>query len=730
MFLAGARALGVPPAACGGVRGRGGRGAGRPRRASSGTSSAWTASATARRRAAPARGRASWSRTSPSCSTRRDRAPGVPGRAVGGPRDRACTWTTWPRPSRCSRWPTATSGCAATSTRASPTASPAPTSAASTRSRPLPYAEAGYGYPEDGQTVVNVTNGKLIRLLVEDEPFDVRYGELRATSACWTCATACCAATVEWISPTGRAVRVRSTRLVSFTHRAVAAIEYVVEPVDDRLPVVVQSRLVANEPVPAASRTRGPRRRSRAPLESDLYARRRRAGDPRPPHAPSGLRVAAAMDHLVEGPEGTTTSSEAFEDQARVMISADLAPGKPLRIVKFLAYGWSAQRSVAALRDQVAAARPRRGPRRLGRAARRPSASYLDDFWERSDVEIDGDAELQQAIRFGLFHTLQAGARGEQRAIAAKGLTGPGLRRPHLLGHRDVRAAGAHLHRPARRAPTRCAGDCRRSTWPATAHSTLGLDGRRLSRGARSTARSARATGRRARRRFTSTPTSPTRSAATRRRPDDTDFERGSAPSCWSRPRGCGGRSATTTPPGDFRIDGVTGPDEYSAVADNNVYTNLMAQRNLARRRRRGGAPPAPRRRAGRRRRGGGELARRGRRRWSSPMTRRSRSTPSRRVSPTTSAGTSTACATEQYPLLLNFPYFDLYRKQVVKQADLVLALFCAATPSPPRRSPATSTTTRSSPSVTPRCRPAVRRSWPPRSATSTSPMTTSPRRR
>src|SRR6266511_1122707 len=46
--------------------------------------------------------------------------------------------------------------------------------------RPLPYAEAGYGFPSVGQTVINVTNGKLIRLLVEDEPFDVRYGELRS----------------------------------------------------------------------------------------------------------------------------------------------------------------------------------------------------------------------------------------------------------------------------------------------------------------------------------------------------------------------------------------------------------------------------------------------------------------------------------------------------------------------------------------------------------------------
>src|ERR1700730_10179522 len=45
--------------------------------------------------------------------------------------------------------------------------------------RPLPYAEAGYGYPESGKTVINVTNGKLIRLMVDDEPLDVRYGELR-----------------------------------------------------------------------------------------------------------------------------------------------------------------------------------------------------------------------------------------------------------------------------------------------------------------------------------------------------------------------------------------------------------------------------------------------------------------------------------------------------------------------------------------------------------------------
>ncbi len=66
-------------------------------------------------------------------------------------------------------------------------------------------------------------------------------------------------------------------------------------------------------------------------------------------------------------------------------------------------------------------------------------------------------------------------------------------------------------------------------------------------------------------------------------------------------------------------------------------------------------------------RRGGGDA---------DPLRRGTRkSTPRRRRSPSTSAGTSTRTAPDQYPLLLHFPYFDLYRKQVVKQADLVLAM-------------------------------------------------------
>ena len=79
---------------------------------------------------------------------------------------------------------------------------------------PLPYAEAGYGYPEDGQTVVNVTDGKIIRLLVQDEPLDMRYGRAIEHHRALDFRAGTLRRDTVWESPTGRRVRVRTERLV------------------------------------------------------------------------------------------------------------------------------------------------------------------------------------------------------------------------------------------------------------------------------------------------------------------------------------------------------------------------------------------------------------------------------------------------------------------------------------------------------------------------------------
>ena len=75
---------------------------------------------------------------------------------------------------------------------------------------PLPYAETAYGYPEAGQSIVNVTNGKIIRLLVDDEPFDVRYGTLCEHERALDLRAGTLTRDVRWVSPSGCPVRARS----------------------------------------------------------------------------------------------------------------------------------------------------------------------------------------------------------------------------------------------------------------------------------------------------------------------------------------------------------------------------------------------------------------------------------------------------------------------------------------------------------------------------------------
>ena len=116
--------------------------------------------------------------------------------------------------------------------------------------RGLPYAESGYGYPESGQTVVNVTDGKIIRLLVEDEPMDLRYGRTEEHERTLDFRTGTLRRSTLWTSPTGHTVRIKSERLVSFTKRTIAAIHYEVEPIGEDMKLVLQSDLLANEPVP------------------------------------------------------------------------------------------------------------------------------------------------------------------------------------------------------------------------------------------------------------------------------------------------------------------------------------------------------------------------------------------------------------------------------------------------------------------------------------------------
>jgi alpha,alpha-trehalose phosphorylase len=537
--------------------------------------------------------------------------------------------------------------------------------------RPLPYAEVAYGLPESGQTVVNVTNGKIIRLLVDDEPFDVRYGRLREHERVLDLRDGVLRRRAVWESPAGAAVRVTSTRLVSFVQRAAVAILYEVESLDTPVRVGVMSELMANESAPPTSQDPRAAHALESPLESEWFSDHDERVVLIHSTRQSKLRMAAAMDHVIEGPDGINHITESFADLGRVAVLASLAPGDRLRLVKFVTYGWSSQRSLPAIRDQVVAA--------VGiakytgwDALLESQRAYLDEFWACADVELEGDTELQQAVRFSLFHTLQAGARAEQRAIPAKGLTGPGYD-----GHTFWDTERFVLPVLTYTAPSATADALR---WR---HSTLDLARDRANqlglKGAAFPWRTIRGqecsgywpAGTAA---FHVTANVADAVARYQAAADDEAFAREiglpllvETARLW---RSLGHHDAD----GRFRIDGVTGPDEYTALHDNNVFTNLLAQQNLVAAADAVVALPD-------------EAAELGADLEEAASWRDAAQDmvvpwdEDRGVHPQSEGFTDhdpwdfERTKPEQYPLLLHFPYFDLYRKQVVKQADLVLAL-------------------------------------------------------
>ncbi len=541
--------------------------------------------------------------------------------------------------------------------------------------RPLPYAEAGYGYPDAGQTVINVTNGKIIRLLVDDEPFDIRYGTLHSHERVLDLRAGTLTRTVDWSSPADARIKVTSVRLVSLTQRAVAAISYTVEPVDQTLRLVLQSELVTNEEMP--SRDNDPR--LAAILEAPLASEEHGAFEGTPPRAVlvhrtkvSGLRMAAGMSHEIAGPEKMACQSESYPDLARTTVATEIAPGEQLHIVKYIAYGWSSQRSRPALIDQTIgalAAAHLTGFQGLLDEQR----SYLDEFWDGADVEVDGDAEIQQAVRFALFHILQAGARAEYRPIAAKGLTGSGydghtfwdtetyvlpvltytqpsaaadaLRWRHMvLAEAKQHAADMGLAGAAFPWRTIRGQECS-GYWPAgTAAFHINADI------ADAVIRYLDAT-------------------------EDAKFEKEIGLELLVETARLWRSLGQHDPMGQFRIEGVTGPDEYSAVKDNNVYTNLMAQRNLACAAEAVGRLPNEAEKLG--------VSSEEAASWRDAATAMYIPFDERLgVHPQHDGFTHYArwdfknTPEDKYPLLLHYPYFQLYRKQVIKQSDLVLAMY------------------------------------------------------
>lgn len=537
---------------------------------------------------------------------------------------------------------------------------------------PMPYAEDGYGYPDHGQSVINVANGQILRLIVDDEPFDVRTGTLVEHVRRLDLRDGTLTRTVVWRTPAGRTIEWETTRVVSLTHRSIAAIRSVVRAVDGPADVTLLSEVIANEPLPITHDDPRVEDLLAAPWTDIDCGVRHGAATLVHRTRKSGITAAVTMDHEIAGSAAAEQVTEAEGDLARTTITARMHPGDDLVVLKLVGHEWSPHLSASTLRDRAEAAVA--SARSVGwDGLLEGQRSHLSSFWECADVEIDGPVRLQQAARFALFQVYQAAARAEVRSVPGKGLTGSGyeghtfwdfeafvlpvltstapgaaeqaLRWRHsTLPHARERAR--HLHLDGATFPWRTI-DGRESSgyWPASTaafHVNAAVAGAVLEY--------VRATG-------------------------DVAFEREAGLEILVETARLWTSLGRWDAAGAFHIDGVTGPDEYSAIANDNVYTNLSARMNLR------GAVTVARRHPDVAAALGvqpDEIAL-----WERVADAMTVPFDEERGVHPQSAGFTDLerwdfehTTPDQYLLQDHFPYFDLYRKQVIKQADLVLALF------------------------------------------------------
>ena len=299
---------------------------------------------------------------------------------------------------------------------------------------PIVHAEGAPALARTGQTIVNVPDTTILKLYVDDEPFFLPTARIGDYGRILDMRAGTLTRELVWTTDGGKHVRVRSRRIVSLEHRHLIAMTYEVTLLDRAAPVVISS-LVLN--------------RQDAHLTGDLPEHR--PGDPRLatmlPHrvlnvreaeqddrrilfgyqtTNSGMTLGVGVDHVIDAACSYRVAGSLDGETGEVVLTADAVPGVPVRITKYATYQISRSIPVPELVTRCR--------RTLDRAVRdgfdtllTSQHANLAQFWDRADVRVQArlnPVRQQQAVRWNLYQVAQATWRTEGAGVPAKGLTG------------------------------------------------------------------------------------------------------------------------------------------------------------------------------------------------------------------------------------------------------------------------------------------------------------------
>jgi alpha,alpha-trehalose phosphorylase len=456
---------------------------------------------------------------------------------------------------------------------------------------PIRHAETAFGFAKTGQTIINVPDAKVIRLYVDDEPLVLSEADILRHSRRLDFRGGYLLRETEWSTPSGKRVLIRSRRLVSFVERHLAVVDYEVTMLDHDASVLLSSQVLNRQDVAdeyhagmkAAAAAFDPRK-AESFTDRVLQPRLKRNAGSRSllgyQATSSGMTICVGVEHRLETENSWDETSSIEDDLAKHVYRVQAKAGQPIRLVKSIVYHTSRGVPARELADRC--------DRTLDRAKYESveqvfgdQRKWLDDYWARSDVEIAGQPEIQQAVRWNLFQLAQATARTDGHGIAAKGVTGSGYG-GHYFWDMEIyvlpflsytapivarnalrfrynmldaaRSRARELNQRGALFPWRTINGEESSAYYAAGTAQYHIDADI----AHALMQYVRASG-------------------------DTDFLKRGAIDILVETARLWEDLGFWRSNGDqkFHIDGVTGPDEYTTVVDDNMYTNVMARANL-----------------------------------------------------------------------------------------------------------------------------------------------------
>ncbi|ANU22040.1 glycoside hydrolase family 65 protein [Planococcus donghaensis] len=540
----------------------------------------------------------------------------------------------------------------------------------------ITYGEKLYGFPTKQQKVLNIIDAQTVQIYLDGERFSVFEGELVFCERKLHMDAGFAERIVHWISPQGKEVKIHFRRLVSFVTKELFAIDIKIEPITPINKVEIISTLngdVSNyvdkeDPRLASGHTKrlhitDVRQEDRYSVVKDTTYETK-------------LDVACVSTAIIQSDNGEYSNNVTDVAVEETFIIEDQ---KPVHFTKFAVYtdtlrhGDDVTSKAIKLLKQVES---KTFEELLGE-----QKAYLDDYWAISDISIDGDENVQEGIRFNLYQLLQSVGKDPASNIAAKGLSGEGYEGhyfwdteiyifPVFLMTNPKIAKNLLLHRYS-------ILDSARQRAKEMGHEKGALFPWRTITGPESSA-------------FFPAGTAQYHISADIAYSyiqyylvtQDEEFLKDYMAEVLFETARLWAETGHMQN-GEFRIDSVTGPDEYTCIVNNNYYTNVMAKHNLL---------------------------------WAAKVYNHLKENDSERLQQLTGqlemtetevVGWQTAgenmylpyddtlkinaqddsflkkgrwdlksTPAEKFPLLLNYHPLTLYRSQVLKQADTVLAHF------------------------------------------------------